>query len=182
MGKYIYQLRKGVRYVDEHGNTLLNSDGTPVRDDWTTYTNKENHINPLDGELVLEYEYNPTTGKKIPRFKIGCDDKIFANLDYVSPDSFIMPKPASVTLYANKWSMAADDRWYQQVSVDNATITPNSKIDLQPNSEQLNIFHQKDLAFVAENDNGTVEVYCIGQKPTNDYTIQTTITEVIVNA
>ncbi len=182
MARYIFQLRRGVRYVDERGNTLLNSDGTPVRDDWATYTAQENHVDPLDGELVLEYEYNPTTGKKVPRFKIGCDDNIFANLDYISPDSFIMPKPVSVTLYADKWSQATDDRWYQEVSVNNAVITQNSKIDLQPNSEQLVIFHQKDLAFVTENEDGIVRVYCVGQVPTNDYEIQATVTEVITNA
>ena len=46
--------------------------------------------------------------------------------------------------------------------------------------EQLAIFYNKDLTFVTENEDGVVTVYAIGQKPTNDYTIQATITEVYV--
>ena len=93
--KHIFQLRRGTRYVDNNGTTLLNEDGTPVRDDWAKYTAQETHLNPLDGELVLEFEYNPTTQKKTPRFKIGCDDKPFADLDYIRPrrlpDTFDFP-------------------------------------------------------------------------------------------
>jgi len=45
-------------------------------------------------------------------------------------------------------------RYGQVVNVNNAVITPNSKVDLQITSEQMVIFHEKDLAFVAENDGG----------------------------
>lgn len=181
MAKYLFQLRRGTRYVDENGATLLNLDGTPVRDDWATYTAQENHLDPLEGELVLEYEVYPN-GKKIPRLKIGDGESTFADLEYMSVDSFVLPKPISVTLYADKWVQATDDRYYQIVSVDNATITSNSKVDLQPSSEQLCVFHEKDLAFVTENEDGIVSVFCVGQVPTNDYTIQATVTEVVIDA
>ena len=59
-------------------------------------------------------------------------------------------------------------------------VTENSQVDLTPSVEQLAIFHDKDLAFVTENDGGIVTVYAIGQKPENDYTMQVTITEVTV--
>jgi hypothetical protein len=192
--KYIFQLRRGVRYVDDNGATLLGSDGEPVRDDWTTYTAQPNHLNPLDGELVVEFEYNPTTGKKTPRFKLGYDDKIFADLEYISPDSFVLPTHASVTIYGtegvdnigkNQWEDDVDEngnvRYKQAVIVNNAVITANSKVDLQPTPEMLAIFHEKDLTFVAENDNGAVTIYCVGQKPANTYTIPCTVTEVITN-
>ena len=178
--KYIFQLRRGTRYVDDNGATLLNADGTPVRDDWTTYTNQTPHLNPLDGELVVEFEYNPTTGKKTPRFKLGCDDQPFADLEYISPDSFVLPTPASVHL-STEWIQDADNRYYQIVEVQNATITPNSKVDLQPDAAQLSIFHEKDLAFVAENEDGVVRVYCVGQVPKNSYDMQVTVTEVTTN-
>lgn len=194
MAKYIFQLRRGTRYVDENGATLLKADGTPVRDDWAAYTAQANHINPLDGELVVEFEYNPTTGKKTPRFKLGYDNNIFANLDYISPDSFVLPTHASITIYGsedtdnahkNQWENDIDEngnnRYKQSVRVDNATITANSKVDLQPTPEMLAIFHEKDLTFVAENEDGAVTVYCIGQKPANTYTIPITVTEVITN-
>ena len=82
------------------------------------------------------------------------------------------------TLTANGW--VGDKSPYSQV-VDIEGVTANSQVDLTPSIEQLTIFYEKDLAFVTENEDGVVTVYAIGQKPTNDYTIQVTITEVIVN-
>lgn len=87
-------------------------------------------------------------------------------------------KISSVTLYANEWVGAASP--YSQVVTISGT-TPNSKIDLNPTIEQLNVFHNKDIAFVVENNSGAITVYCIGQKPTSDYTIQATITEVNID-
>lgn len=72
-------------------------------------------------------------------------------------------------------------RYGQVVNVNNAVITPNSKVDLQISSEQMVIFYKKDLAFVAENDDGVVTIYCIGNVPENDYTLQATVTEVVIN-
>ena len=187
--KYIFQLRRGTRYVDEKGNTLLNEYGTPIRDDWGAYTAQADHLDPLEGELVIEYEVVNITGKKTPRLKIGDGMRSFADLEYISVDSFILPTQASVTIYPEKWEPVKDEggneipnRYVQYVNVDNATITPNSKIDLQPTPEQLAIFHQKDLAFVAINAGGSVRVCVIGQKPTNQYTIPATVTEVAENA
>ncbi len=80
-----------------------------------------------------------------------------------------------VTLYADKW--VADGKRYSQV-VEIANVTKNSQVDLTPSAEQLVIFHDKTLAFVTHNVGGVVIVYAIGQKPTNDYTIQVTLTEV----
>lgn len=188
MAKYIFQLRRGTRYVDNNGSTLLNEDGTPVRDDWATYTAQANHLNPLDGELVVEFEYNPTTGKKIPRFKLGYDDNIFADLEYISPDSFILPKPISVTLYADKWEQltnddgeAIADTYYQVVTVDNAVITENSKVDLQPNADQLCDFYDLGVALTTGNTDGVVTTYVVGDLPTKTYTIQAVVTEVFAD-
>ena len=195
MTKYVFQLRRGIRYVDDNGNTLLNDDGTPVRDDWAEYTARKNHRNPLDGELVVEYEYNPRTGKKTPRFKLGYDNNEFANLEYISPDSFVLPKQISVTLYGSEdaenadkpqWTEEVNDeglflgRYKQAVTINNAVITPNSKIDLNPTPEMLVAFQEKDVTFVAENEDGVVTIYCVGQKPKNTYwNIPVTVTEVI---
>ena len=83
-----------------------------------------------------------------------------------------------IDLLASKWEKDGD-RYFQVVSVDD--VPPKSKIDLQLTVEQVEIFHEKDIAFVTENYNGVITVYCIGQKPTSDYTVQATITEVTVN-
>ena len=80
-----------------------------------------------------------------------------------------------VTLLASAWE--GDTSPYSQV-VTIEGVTANSKVDLQPSVEQLTIFHQKDIAFVTENEDGVVTVFAIGDKPANDYTIQATITEV----
>ena len=87
-------------------------------------------------------------------------------------------KIASVTLYANQW-VGTSSPYTQVVTIQG--VTANSKIDINPTNEQLSIFHSKDLAFVAGNKNGIITVYCIGQKPTQDYTMQITISEVVIN-
>ena len=85
-------------------------------------------------------------------------------------------KIGEVTLLASKW-VGSDHLYSQVVNIDG--VTENSQVDLTPSVEQLVVFYEKDLTFVTENDGGTVTVYAIGQKPTNDYTVQVTITEVI---
>lgn len=84
----------------------------------------------------------------------------------------------SVDLIASKWE-GAESPYAQVVSIDG--VTEYSKIDLNPSVEQLAIFRNKDIAFVTENEDGVVTVYCIGQKPTIDYSMQVTITEVATN-
>lgn len=84
----------------------------------------------------------------------------------------------SVALLADAWQ-GETSPYRQVVTIDG--VTPYSKIDIQPDAEQLSIFYEKDVAFLAENEDGVVTVLCIGQKPTNDYTLQVTMTEVIVN-
>lgn len=80
-------------------------------------------------------------------------------------------------LLADKW-VGGDNLHSQIVNIDG--VTEKSQVDLTPSVEQLVIFYEKDLTFVTENDGGIVTVYAIGQKPTNDYEIQVTITEVDV--
>lgn len=82
---------------------------------------------------------------------------------------------SSVTLKANAWS--GDGERYSQV-VGIPGVTSCTKVDLQPTSEQLAEFHYKVLAFVAENEGGLVTVYAIGDRPSEDHTIQVTLTEV----
>lgn len=82
-----------------------------------------------------------------------------------------------VTLLADAW--AGENSLYSQV-VAIEGVTKNSQVDITPDVEQLLVFYEKDLTFVTENEEGVVTVYAIGQKPTNDYTIQVTITEVVV--
>lgn len=84
---------------------------------------------------------------------------------------------SSVTISASKW--AGENSLYSQV-VNISGITENSKVDLLPSVEQLAMFFNKNVSFVTENEDGVVTVYAIGDKPTNDYTMQVQITEVLV--
>lgn len=85
-------------------------------------------------------------------------------------------KISTVTLLSSEWQGATSP--YSQV-VNIAGATENSKIDLNPTIEQLNIFREKDITFVVANSGGIITVYCIGEKPENDYTIQVSIMEVM---
>lgn len=82
---------------------------------------------------------------------------------------------AEIELLATKW--VGDASPYSQV-VTIPGITKYSQVNLTPSVAQLTIFHNKDLAFVTENEDGVVTVYAIGDKPLNDYTMQVTIKEV----
>ena len=84
---------------------------------------------------------------------------------------------SEVRLVAANW--AGETSPYSQV-VTIPGVTRYSQVDLKPTINQLAVFHDKDLTFVTENDNGVVTVYALGDKPTNDYTIQVSITEVTV--
>ena len=93
--------------------------------------------------------------------------------------SFTNPsvRVAEVQLLASNWIGDASP-YSQVIHIDG--ITEYSQVDLKPNVTQLAVFHDKDLAFVTENDDGVVTVYAIGDKPLDNYTIQVSITEVVV--
>ncbi len=84
-------------------------------------------------------------------------------------------KLSSVTLQASAWE-GADSLYSQVVSISG--VTAYSKVDLLPSVEQLAIFFNKNVSFVTENEDSVVTVYAIGDKPTQDYTMQVQITEV----
>ena len=110
-------------------------------------------------------------------------DNGIAKYDYNSLANLPVRRIAETTLKASAWKGSASP-YSQVVTISEITsnvqvdLTPNVQVDLTPSVEQLVAFHQKDLALVAENDDGVVTVYAIGDKPQNDYTMQVTLTEV----
>lgn len=96
---------------------------------------------------------------------------------YVNGGVAVSSRIVNVTLTSAKWE-GADSLYSQVVTIDG--ITEYSKVDLLPSVEQLAIFHNKDVTFVTENDDGVVTAYAIGDKPLLDYTMQAQITEVAV--
>ena len=87
----------------------------------------------------------------------------------------LLVKTVQISLLGSKWEKIGDNHYAQIINIEG--ITQYSKVDLQPTTEQLAIFYEKDVSFVAENDDGIITIYCIGQNPINDYIIQATITE-----
>lgn len=96
---------------------------------------------------------------------------------YVNGGVAVSSRIVNITLPSSKWE-GEDSLYSQVVTIDG--ITEYSKVDLLPSVEQLAIFHNKDVAFVTENEDGVVTVFAIGDKPVLDYTIQASITEVTV--
>lgn len=126
----------------------------------------------LQGDIVASQELQATV---VPQ------EQLEATVDMpekvVIEKSVNAPQIGEVTLLASAW--VSHDNLHSQV-VNIKGTTENSQVDLTPSVEQLLIFYEKDLTFTTKNKNGVVTVYAIGQRPTNDYTIQVTITEVEV--
>jgi hypothetical protein len=165
MAKSIFQLRRGEK------------DDVSGRNDWAAYEKKPDRVKPLKGELVLEYDNG------LPRLKIGDGDREFSELPYMSVDSFLFSKVATITLDGgDAWTPVPDfeGRYTQDITEQiKDKITAHSKIDIQPTPEQLYIFHEKDVTFTTVNEEGQVRVCAIGIKPEQTYeSIYVTISEV----
>lgn len=132
---------------------------------WNGYKNWYNRTYMPKGSKMNYFGYKSSSQKESGTPSVP-------SVTFASPVSI-----GYVTLLAANWAGNASP--YSQV-VEIAGVTKNSQVDLTPDVEQLVTFHDKDLAFVTKNVGGVVTVYAIGQKPTNDYTIQVTITEVKV--
>lgn len=85
-------------------------------------------------------------------------------------------KLTQITMPAAFWK-GAQSPFSQVVQV--GTISINSKINLQPSVEQLEMLRNMDLVLTTVNDAGTVTVFAVGDKPKEDIVMQATIVEVI---
>lgn len=99
------------------------------------------------------------------------------SFDVMNGDSAAVATLSEITLFASEW-VGEESPYSQEVNIYG--ITQYTKVDLLPSVEQLAIFHNKDLAFVTENEDCVVKVYAIGDKPTSDYTMQVSLSEVII--
>lgn len=85
------------------------------------------------------------------------------------------PKIAIITLSASAWT-GASNPWSQAINVSG--VTENSKLDLQPTAVQIVALQDSEITLMLQNDKGSVSAWAIGNKPTEDYTMQVLITEV----
>lgn len=117
-------------------------------------------------DVTIECEYNRDIGAVFADFAYQMDELLRSAVNRIS----------YVDLPASGWK-GAESPYYQVVDLPG--VTEYSKVDINPSVEQLDVFHDKDIAFVTENEGGVVTVYCVGQKPANDYSLQVSITEVM---
>lgn len=86
-----------------------------------------------------------------------------------------------IELLADKWVEDGENTYSQKVTIygiPNDFDLKKHQVDLTPSSEVLSALYYKDAMMVAENEDGIVTVYLFGQKLTNDYEVQVTITGV----
>lgn len=85
-------------------------------------------------------------------------------------------KITQITLPAANWKNA-ESPFFQTVEI--AGISASSKVDIQPNKDQIAKFCIDGTMLHIENDSGTATAYAIGTKPAEDITLQVTLTEVV---
>ena len=86
-----------------------------------------------------------------------------------------IPTTATVTLKAADWLGNASP--YSQV-VALGNVTSRTKVDLQPTVEQVDALYSQTVGFFTVNEGGVVRVNAVGTKPTENFVIQVTLTEV----
>ena len=173
------------KYAQNNAAMLKGKDGRDGVDGKDGYTPRKN-IDYFDGEKGPKGNDGYSPKKGVDYFTEAEITEIKNSiLGFLAP-----PSSAYVNIRGgeNNWTQEAVKdssgnvigyRYGQVVNVYNAEITENSKVDLQIDSGQMVVFYQKDLAFVTENDNKKVTVYCVGNVPENDYTIRVVVTEVV---
>ena len=163
--------------------TLSNTDYETISQDWSDskilvvyrYIDQECRYYYCMGSVIQNstrrFVFQFNRGIYYERILIAADGSIIFESGYTP-----LAKIGSVTLLASEWSIVAENLYSQFLIIDG--VTEHSKVDLLPSVEQMAIFHNKDVAFVTENEDGVVNVYAIGDKPLLDYTMQVQITEV----
>ena len=132
-------------------------------------------IEDYDEDNVLSYRWQTVAGTGL-QVAAGVKRDVNPEEDYEEESvvvTYVRPKIAEVELLAANW-VGESSPYSQVVTIDG--VTPNTQVDLTPSAEEMEAFRVKELALVAENHNGVVTVYAIGQKPVNDYVMQVTLT------
>lgn len=112
-----------------------------------------------------------------------CTDDGTFHIDYIDSEGNVQRKQIQsvtskstiVELLAENWT-GDTNPWSQIVAING--VTANSKVDLQPTALQIISLQDAEIALMTENNSGTITVYALGNKPTEDYTMQVLISEV----
>ena len=116
---------------------------------------------------IVEIEYNRDSNKVIEELY-----SLLAQGGMAKPD-----KHVNINMFANAWvDTGSGVRFTQTVAVEG--LTPTSQINLKMTGEQLEMFYDINVTITVDNINGVAIASAIGERPTEDITIQATIKEV----
>ena len=85
-------------------------------------------------------------------------------------------KLREVVLLAENWQDGEAGQYYQVVDIEG--VTKKSMVSLELDAKQIIVMQDKVITFHAENEGGTVTIFATGDRPTLDYVLQASITEV----
>jgi phage-related tail fiber protein len=155
--------------LDTHTNNTTVHITSTERTNWNAAQEKANEAYNL-ADLAANVVYVGPTAPTDPNVKVWINTSEEGT--GVIP---VLPRVATVTLAANKWSGSAEP-YSQQITV--ATATTASKVDLQPTAQQIVSLQNAEISLMIENNGGVFTCYALGNKPTIDYTMQVLIQEV----
>lgn len=130
-----------------------------------------------DGSTTATFSVSKV-GELVHRLDAKYLPENIATEDYVDTAiAATKPKMTTITLPTANWT-GDTNPWSQVVTING--VTANSKVDLQPTATQIVALQNAEITLMLQNDSGTVTAWAIGNKPTEDYTMQVLITEVTV--
>lgn len=84
-------------------------------------------------------------------------------------------RAVTVSLPASGWE-GSGSLYAQKAAVPD--LTAGSQVNLTPTVAQMAAFCEKDCCFLTENDGGSLTVWLLGEKPTQDYVMKANVVEV----
>lgn len=148
---------------------------------WYTYDDSKFYIDHKDedGTLVRKalnaQDAETLAGASLSTILNSSEVEIPTSKAVLNKINSTVDKISTISLPASGWTEATNI--YSQV-VTVAGATANSKVDIYPTPEQLVDLQISGVSLVAVNEDGVVTVYAINNKPTSDYNMQVTLTEV----
>lgn len=163
--------------VTMDSNQIIYSDneakvfGEDFNSQWLRLTQGYNHLKVIgNGHLIIEH-------RDIFKVAEAFDDNDDMNTEPVNQNMLLLTE---ITLPVANWEpepVPSGDRakYTQILSIPYTTAT--SKIDLQPNAEQLLEMQNEELEMQVINNDGVIKVYSYGKIPSKSYKLQATIEE-----
>lgn len=127
---------------------------------------------------IASYVYDKISSVFVPTSRTVNGKSLSSNISLDASDvgASSPPDVGSVTL-GTSWSGVGP--YSQTVTVTGATVTSNSKIDIQLTAAQItSLITDGVTGLVIENNAGTLTAYAVGATPSASMTIQVTVTEV----